>query len=105
MRFAASLLALSFVVAGCSNDISGSCPSGTTTGTAPHCVITGECIASHTGVKLDCSGSDGTCICSENGVEGKTVDYQDAFCNGASDSQTVDPDALNAANSACGWSL
>jgi hypothetical protein len=108
MRLIGSFLAVSLAsVAACSGPaITDSCPSGTTTGSAPTCVISAECVSTHQGVKLDCSAGGGKCVCSLNGVVGKTVDYQDAFCSNASGSTlTVDPGALGAANDACGWNL
>lgn len=92
------------VFGGCNKTLTDQCPSGSRTGAAPHCVLAAECLSSHTGFQLDCSGSDGKCVCSENGVVGDTVDYQDAFCAGSA-ALSIDEDALEAANSACGWGL
>ena len=99
MRFAGVLLAL-VLASGCSSrSISDSCPSPASTGTSPTCVLTSQCIGTNTGVKLDCSANDGNCVCSENGVVGKTVSFQDSFCG------TDLKSAQEAASSACGWNL
>jgi hypothetical protein len=101
MRFGLAFV-LSIVVVGCSSQpLTSTCPTISHIGAAPTCTLTAQCIGANTGVKLDCSKNDGTCVCSMNGIEGKTVDYQNAFC----DPGTSNDDSLGAANDACGWKL
>lgn len=101
MRFGVALV-LSVVVVGCSSKpLTSVCPTVSHIGAAPTCTLTAQCVGANAGVKLDCSKGDGKCVCSMNGVEGKTVDYQDAFCNAA----TSNDDSLSAANGACDWKL
>ncbi|HEY1955691.1 MAG TPA: hypothetical protein VGH28_08760 [Polyangiaceae bacterium] len=97
MRFAALSLGLLLTSACSSEPISNSCPTPAIIGSSPHCVLAAQCIGTNTGVKLDCTGD--SCVCSENGVVGKTVDFQDSFCG------TDTAAALDAANSACDWKL
>jgi hypothetical protein len=107
MRSLLIVLAAALLLAtACSHNLTDVCSTGGRTGTAPHCVLNAECTGSHTGVQLDCTGTDGNCICSENGVVGKTVPYQDSFCNGGDPSDiTTMEGSLDDANGACGWNL
>lgn len=98
MRFAGLALGLLLLAACSSKPVSDTCPSPQTTGAAPHCVVAAQCVGTNTGVQLDCSGASG-CVCSMNGVVGKTVDFQDSFCG------SDEAAALEAANSACDWKL
>ena len=101
MRFGLALV-LSVVVVGCSSKpLTSVCPTVSHIGAAPTCTLSAQCVGAHTGVQLDCSKNDGTCVCSENSIVGKTVDYKSAFC----DTATSNDDALAAANDACGWNL
>ena len=94
------------MVACSSKPISDTCGDVSSTGAAPNCVLTANCVGAHTGVVLDCSGNNGQCVCSENGVTGATVSYQSSFCSGgtAGDAASFES-ALDAANGACGWQL
>ncbi len=101
---ASCFLFLSLVPACSSKKLLDTCPTVSSTGTASHCIVSAQCIGTNTGVQLDCSGADGNCVCSENGVVGATVPYESSFCeqDDASDSQE---NALEAANDACKWKL
>jgi hypothetical protein len=98
--------ALVFVAACSGKPITDTCASVSSTGTAPHCILSAECVGAHTGVQLDCSGAGGQCVCSENGVVGATVTYQDSFCSGGNPNDVTSYESsLEAANGACGWKL
>jgi hypothetical protein len=89
-----------------SHNITDVCAQGGRTGTAPHCILTAQCSGTNTGVKLDCTGTDGNCICSKNDITGSTVPYQDSFCTGGDPSNvTTLESSLDSANDACGWAL
>ncbi len=105
--FVGCVLVLSPCLGGCnSKSIVDECPTGGRTGTAPHCVLSAQCLATNTGVSLDCTGSDGNCVCSKDGVVGSSVPYQDAFCNeGDPTNFTTMEDSLEHANDACGWKI
>ena len=109
MRFSASFLAFPLLAAAaCSGpSIPDECPTGSTSGAAPTCIVSAQCTNTNVGVSIDCSGGNGKCVCLENGIAGATVDYQDAFCSAANGTSmtTADEGALDAANSACGWNL
>jgi len=110
MRSIVAIVAIATVCAllvGCSNgNITDVCASGARTGTSPTCVLTAQCTGSNTGVKLDCSGGNNSCVCSKNRTVGATVPYQDAFCSEGDPSNfSTMEDTLQQANSACGWGL
>ncbi len=104
MRAFFPVVACSLVVLACSGEkLNVYCPTGTVTGTSPHCILSAQCKSTNTGIQVDCSGTDGNCTCIEDGVPGAIVPFQDAFCKVSEGSSVPNEDALEAANDACGW--
>jgi hypothetical protein len=89
-------------IAGCSSRaLTETCPTITSTGTSPHCIVAAQCVGTNTGVKLDCSGTDNNCVCYENDIAGQTVPFKNEFCDSSASKEST----LEAANNACGWKL
>ena len=82
----------------CSHSDTSACSQLSVVGNPPNCVFSAQCTNTNAGYKLDCSAGNGMCVCSQNSVATITVTYEDAYCGDAQD-------ALNAADSACGWKL
>jgi len=98
----AALLVIAFVLAACSSRaLTETCPAIAQTGTAPNCIVTAQCVSTNTGVKLDCSKGDGNCVCYENDIAGKSVEFKNEFCDTTASKESV----LENANDACGWKL
>ena len=98
----AALLVIAFVVSACSSRaLIETCPTITTTGTSPTCIVSSQCVGTNTGVKLDCSAGGGKCVCYENDIAGQTVDFKSEFCDSSASKESV----LESANNACGWKL
>jgi hypothetical protein len=102
MRKAALAMFVCVVIAGCSSRaLTETCPTISITGDSPHCIVTSQCVGTNTGVKLDCTGTDGNCVCYENDIAGDTVPFKSAFCDTSASKEST----LEAANDACGWKL
>jgi hypothetical protein len=97
-----ALLFVAFVLVACnSRALTETCPTITTSGQSPTCIVTAQCVGTNTGVKLDCSAGGNKCICYENDIAGQTVDFKSEFCDTGASQESV----LENANSACGWKL
>jgi hypothetical protein len=95
-------LALCTSAGACSDDSEGSCGLRTTglSGEAPLCGNTLECGGDEWA--LACDATAGECTCSKNGVDEKTISYEDRFC--PSDFGAADFDAhADTAAEVCGW--
>jgi hypothetical protein len=102
MRFVAVVfIVLGFAILGCGKPLTDSCPNVTMTGTSPQCVVSTQCVSTNAGFKLDCTGSDGNCVCYENDLPGKTVTFQSSFCDPGASKESL----LESANGACEWKL
>ncbi|HEY2364805.1 MAG TPA: hypothetical protein VGH87_00420, partial [Polyangiaceae bacterium] len=96
----AALLVIAFVVSACSSRaLTETCPTITSTGASPMCIVSAQCVGTNTGVKLDCSGGNDKCVCYENDIAGETVDFKSEFCDSTASQESV----LENANNACGW--